>query len=155
MLRVVAIADAQTVVVQGATAVPVRLAGVVITDPVGARAFLATALTGVLVTGEKRGDAYLIWRSPDAMFVNRELVTRGYARATMQDVAPQHHFTMTWFGELAIGQPRRQSPALTVIPDSGSDSASRRPASRSPQPRPPRKTRAARARSSAAPSSAP
>lgn len=155
MLRVIAIEDAQTIVVQAATPTRVRLAGVAITDPVGARAFLEVALTSAWVTGEKRGDAYLVWRSPDAMFVNRELVSRGHARATSPDLAPQHHFTMTYFGQFTTGRPQTGAATVSVLPDSGSGIARRPPAKRSPQPRPPRKSRAARARPSAAPSSAP
>lgn len=153
MLRVVSIEDAQTIVVNGMKSTRLVLAGVAITDPAGARAFLQSALRSAWITAEKRADGFLVWRSPDAMFINRELVSRGYARATSAEFAPPQHFTMTHLGNLYFID--RRHSRITSTPESGTDTASRPRERPKPQPRQARKRRAAPARSPGARSSAP
>lgn len=144
MRRVVAVEDAQTIVVDAASPTRIRLAGIEVVDGEGARRFLEATLASAWVAGEKRADGYMIWRSPDGMFINRELVVRGYARGVSSELEPPRNYTVTYLGQLnpALTGPR---PAISAPPGTGSGSVSRRPARRSPQRRPSPRSRKARA----------
>src|SRR5205085_7643290 len=79
MLRVVDIKDSHTVVVQrGAATETLTLAGIEITDELHAHELLAWTLRDRWVLAETSADGWLLYRSPDALFINRELVLRGY-----------------------------------------------------------------------------
>jgi hypothetical protein len=99
MVRVIEIADGRTLVVdRNGQRESLRLAGVEITNEVHARALLQWTLANSWVMVEARGDGYFVYRSPDALFVNRELVQRGFARATHTDINPQPAAMVTYLG---------------------------------------------------------
>jgi hypothetical protein len=105
MLRVVRVGEHATVVVQGKQGESVlRLAGIEITDAAGAQELLrwSVGTSWIMVETEpQQGDGFVyIYRSPDALFLNRELVNRGYARATLPTVAPATYVPVTYLGEL-------------------------------------------------------
>ncbi|HUP60621.1 MAG TPA: hypothetical protein VNA69_09410 [Thermoanaerobaculia bacterium] len=108
MLRVVAIQDGRTVAVdRNGTRTSVRLAGVAVTDELHARELLRWTLLGFWVKLEPAANGeLLVWRSPDAMFINRELVLRGYARATLEGIAPDTRVPMIYLGEGPSGERR-------------------------------------------------
>ena len=142
MLRVLAIEDERTIVVDAGAPRKIQLAGIVITDREAARRFLDWALASAWVTGEPRPDGYFVRRSPDAMFVNRELVVRGYARGTSPDLEPPRNFSVTYLGEINPPLPSRAA-AASVKPESDSGKSAPRKARRSRQPRPPTRKSAA------------
>lgn len=136
MVRVTGVADGQTLVVdRGGVAVQVKLAGLDIVDHAGARSLLrwtvgATAGSSWVMLEEQAGGGYLVYRSPDALFVNRELVARGFARATLPAVEPQSNVVVTFLGTLyAPGPPPAKSPTAG---GTGSERPSRAPARPSP-----------------------
>ena len=132
MVRVTGVVDGQTLVVdRGGTAVPIKLAGLDIVDHNGARSLLRwTVGTSWVMLDELAGGGYLVYRSPDALFINRELVARGFARATLPAIEPQPNVIVTYLGTLyAPGPPPAKSPAAT---GTGSDKTSRNPARPSP-----------------------
>lgn len=101
MVRVTGIANGRTIVVdRNGKSETITLAGVAILDETSARAMLQWTLTNAWVSLEKKGDGYLVYRSPDALFVNRELVTRGFARATLPEIPPHQHVVITYLGTL-------------------------------------------------------
>jgi hypothetical protein len=138
MVRVIEVLDGRTIVVdRGGSRTNVTLAGIAITDPTGARTLLEWALarTWVMLEEQKGGGAF-VYRSPDALFLNQELVLRGFARATMTGVEPVSHVPITYLGQLNLSgtQPMVEAPA-TAKPRSGSGTRRRSPA------KPPRSAR--------------
>jgi len=132
MVRVTGVTDGQTLVVdRGGVVVPIKLAGLDIVDHAGARSLLRwTVGTSWVMLEEQPGGGYLVYRSPDALFVNRELVARGFARATLPAIEPQSHVVVTYLGTLyAPGPPPARSPAAS---GTGSERSSRSPARPSP-----------------------
>lgn len=144
MLRVVGIEDGRTIIVAAATPTRIQLAGIEIIDDASARLFLEYALESAWVSGEKRPDGYVVWRSPDGLFVNRELVLRGYARAISPELAPQRNFTVTYLGQLSSGRSPSANRNVSAPAGSGSDMNRSPRARRSRRPRQPPKTRAVR-----------
>ncbi len=126
MLRVVAIEDGRTVTVeQHGRRTAVTLAGVAITDEAGAKALLEWTLAAKWIAVEPAAGGALVYRSPDALFINRELVVRGFARATLPGIEPPPNVAVTYLGTIDL--PWRGS-ALRTSPERGSGSgASRRP----------------------------
>ena len=101
MVRVTGVANGRTIVVErNGKSETIALAGVAVLDETSARALLQWTLTGAWVSLEPKAGGYFVYRSPDAMFVNRELVTRGFARATHPDVPSHHHVVITYLGTL-------------------------------------------------------
>ena len=101
MVRVAGIENGRTIVIErGGTRVSVKLAGVAITDELRARELLRWSIGSAWVMLEPSGDEFLVYRSPDAMFINRELVTRGFARATQPGIAPEQRLDVTYLGQL-------------------------------------------------------
>ncbi|HVR39730.1 MAG TPA: hypothetical protein VMU84_11590 [Thermoanaerobaculia bacterium] len=103
MARVIEVRDDATIVVdRNGIRANVRLAGVVITDIVSARNLLRWTIgtSWVMVEGDAVAGVY---RSPDALFVNRELVLRGYARATSPDTEAHRPMAVTYLGQLDLG----------------------------------------------------
>lgn len=99
MVRVVEIVDGRTIVInRHGTRETIRLAGIEITNEVHARALLRWTLGTSWVMVEPRGDGHFVYRSPDALFINRELVARGFARATRTDIDPQPPAMVTYLG---------------------------------------------------------
>lgn len=130
MVRAVEIRDARTLVIErNGAREDIRLAGVAITDAARAAQLLqwTVANSWVLVEPHPAGD-HLVWRSPDALFVNRELVSRGYARATLHGIEVEPNVIVTYLGEL-------NPPAISRPPRKGSDTSRRSSAARSPKTR--------------------
>ena len=107
MVRVVSVEDGRTLLIErgGRTAAePVRerihLAGVAILDEPAAHALLEWTLASNawILLEEQPGGGHLVYRSPDALFLNRELVLRGYARATLPGIEPVSHVPVTYLG---------------------------------------------------------
>lgn len=135
MARVVGIHDERTLVVErGGVRAQVSLAGVSISDAASARALLEWTLArSWVMVEEQRGGGAFVYRSPDALFVNRELVQRGFAHATLPDVEPRSHVTVTYLGRLpdAVAPPRVSPPRVSPAPRSGTSSGTpRRPSKR-------------------------
>ena len=132
MVRVTGVTDGQTLVVErGGVAVPVKLAGIQVVDDQGARSLLRWSIgTSWVMLDEQPDGRYFVYRSPDALFLNRELVARGFARAKLPAIEPQTHVVVTYLGTLyAPGPPPARNPAVT---GTGSARSSRNPARPSP-----------------------
>ncbi|HEV7765473.1 MAG TPA: hypothetical protein VGQ76_10760 [Thermoanaerobaculia bacterium] len=117
MVRVHSVIDGQTLVVErGGIASTVQLAGLTITDDDGARALMEWTLVNAWVMlDEQPGGGHFLYRSPDALFVNRELVMRGFARATLPSIEPTQHVVVTFLGttnSAADFAAKRRSDAL-------------------------------------------
>jgi endonuclease YncB( thermonuclease family) len=109
MVRVIEVKDGRTLVVEHKGEVEtIRLSGVQITDEVQARALLNWTLSNSWVMIEAQGDAYDVYRSPDALYINRELVLRGYARATRANVGPPAPVIVTYLGVLKPTSPQME-----------------------------------------------
>ena len=119
MIRVVAIDDGRTVTLEaGGVRERVRLAGITITDESAARELLRWTLLERWVLLERDpGGAVRLWRSPDALFVNRELVARGCARATAPGIAPVDAPIVTYLGTV---NPPPTPQKVTPAPKTGS-----------------------------------
>lgn len=96
MLRVVAVSGPSTIVVarDGALA-DVRLTGIEIVDPTHAKAYLEWTLQSSWVLVEDGR----VYRSPDALCINDDMVRKGFARSTTGAVVTTH--TATYLGELS------------------------------------------------------
>lgn len=144
LVRVVGVADGQTLVVDRAgVAVHVKLAGISITDDDGARSMMKWTLGSSWVMLEEQPDGgHFVYRSPDALFINRELVARGFARATLPAIEPQTHVVVTYLGTTyapAVAAAQRRGAALRegaarspTASGTGSGRTSRSPARPSP-----------------------
>ena len=138
MVRVTGVTDGQTLVVErGGVAVPVKLAGIQVVDHEGARSLLRWTIGSSWVMLEEQPDGgCFVYRSPDALFLNRELVARGFARATLPAIEPPTHVVVTYLGTLyAPGPPPARTPATARNPTAsgtGSARTSRSPARPSP-----------------------
>lgn len=133
MVRVVAIEDGRTITVDDhGTRSTVRLTGVAITDELRARELLRWTIGNAWVLVERRGDEVLVYRSPDAMFLNRELVLRGCARATREGIEPDSRPAVTYLGIVNPEGPQGSNAA----PATRSGSGTRRPPRASPSPSP-------------------
>jgi len=112
MVRVVSVDDARTITIErNGARESIHIGGVAISDELRAHELLRWTLqpsSWVLV--EPAGDGtFLVYRSPDALFINRELVLRGYARATLAGIEPDHTLAVTYLGDL-IPTARRADP---------------------------------------------
>ncbi len=106
MARVVRITGPSTiVVVRDNVQTEVVLTGIEITDPQNAMAFLSWTLGSAWVTVED-GQVY---RSPDAMLINAELVKKGFARPTSAAI-PEPHNNAVYLGELDLGVREKTRP---------------------------------------------
>lgn len=143
MVRVVAVEDGRTIVVErNGARERVRLAGVNVIDDPRARELLRwTALDAwVMLEAAGRGEA-LVYRSPDALFLNRELVVRGFARATLPGIEPDLRAPARYLGDVNL--PPRSARTRTEVSDppasrTGSDTSRRSKAPRSRSSRRPR-----------------
>jgi hypothetical protein len=136
MVRVTAVENGRTLIVdRHGKSERVTLAGVAITNEASARAMLEWTLVSRWVSLEETSGGHLVYRSPDALFVNRELVLRRFARATVPGIEPVSHVPVTYLGTLDLPAPS-PVPAVRTAPAGKTDSAprSRRSASRSRQP---------------------
>jgi hypothetical protein len=131
MARVLAVANGHSLLIERAgTQTTIELAGVVITDEPGSRALLEWTLALNWVLLEKQSDGgYFVYRTPDALFINPELVTRGLARATMDVVATPTHVIVTYLGTIDPNAlpPRAPVPKLRKTPAPETGSGTNRP----------------------------
>jgi hypothetical protein len=136
MVRVVSVEDARTITIErkGAREV-IRIGGVAIADELRARELLRWTLQpSSWVMVEPAGDGtFLVYRSPDALFVNRELVLRGYARATLPGIEPDRHLDITYLGQLSASG--RQPSTKTTDPESRTGNGTGRRSTRAPSKR--------------------
>lgn len=124
MLHVVEVVDGRTLAVERAGKREIiRLAGIAIEPQreLEARELLRWSVGTAWILAEPLGEGHLVYRSPDALFVNRELVGRGYARATLPGIEPSNRVEVVYLGQFDPG-PIIQEPERK----SGSDT-SRRP----------------------------
>jgi hypothetical protein len=139
MVRVLGVDDGRTLVVESAgETVTVKLAGIVLTDDGGARALLEWTLVSHWVMLEPQPDGgVFVYRSPDALFVNRELVARGFARATLPSIEQQQHVVVTYLGTLSPydpgppltrAAPRKAAPKTPAVRGNGSGTTRPSPA---------------------------
>ncbi len=126
MLRVIDIQDGRTIVIErDGVREPVTLAGVEIIDEAAARDLLYWTLSRSWVMVERSSDGgQLVYRSPDALFINRELVLRGFAHATLREVSTEPQLAVTYLGQIdppALRQPTtRSSSTRQTASESGS-----------------------------------
>lgn len=141
MVRVVRIDDGRTITIdRNGTREQIRLAGVSVTDDARARELLRwTALDAWVMLDPAGGGEFLVYRSPDALFLNRELVLRGFARATQHGIEPDLRAPSRYLGEInpPAVDPRRASESASRT---RSDTSRRSSTPRSRQPRSPAKS---------------
>lgn len=122
MVRVVDVQNGRTIVIErNGAREAIQLAGVQIVDERRATDLLRwnVVSTWVLVEPHASG-GHLVFRSPDAMFVNRELVLRGYAYATAQGIEPDRNLHVTYLGEVdPIARPKPSATAKAPRTGSG------------------------------------
>ena len=144
MVRVTGVLDGRTLLA-GERRIP--LAGVAVTDEKSARTLLEWTVASRWVMVEDAPGGQFVYRSPDALFVNRELVTRGYAKATLPEIEPASTLIVTYLG--TINPPAASAaPVVRTEPAAGSGSGtrSRSSSSRSRPPRGQSRSRAGAAR---------
>lgn len=102
MVRVTSVQDGRTIVVErNGRQEALQLAGIAVLDDLQAAELLRWSLADAWVLIEPHADGgVLVWRSPDALFANRELVLRGYARATRRGIEPERKLMVTYLGKL-------------------------------------------------------
>src|SRR5687768_10257180 len=102
MVRVVGVVDGRTNAIErNGVREQVKLAGVEVTNEAAARELLRWTATDAWVMLEASGNGeFLAYRSPDALFLNRELVLRGYARPTSAVIAPELRPPSRYLGEI-------------------------------------------------------
>lgn len=137
MVRVAGVTGGQTLVVERRGAqVEVKLAGIAMIDDRAAHELMQwTLVSRWVMLEEQRDGGFYVYRSPDALFVNRELVTRGFARATQPAIEPHQHVVVTYLGTI-----RGLGVRTPLAYGTGSGTSSPAPASPS---RPPRRRRPA------------
>lgn len=131
MVRVVGVVDGKTIEVEsGGTRQRLTLAGISLTDPLRAHELLrwTVGMFWVMVEPAPGGNGVLVYRSPDALFVNRELVLRGFAKATLAGIEPDHRLAVTYLGELDQPDARPGRGATADRRRTGSDTSRRSPA---------------------------
>lgn len=132
MARVTGIKNGGTLIIDGGA--ELRLAGIEITNDGAARELLRWTIGTSWVMVERTADgSALVYRSPDAMFINRELVLRGYARATLPGIEPTERVNVTYLGVVEPG-PRSNSGSGASASGGGRRTGSGK-AARSPTPR--------------------
>jgi hypothetical protein len=150
MVRVVDVQDAHTLVVEhDGIRETVRLAGIVVMDEARATDLLRWNVVSTWVMLERRPcGGVLAFRSPDALFVNRELVLRGYARATEHGIEPERNLVVTYLG--TIDPPAKASVTSSRPSQTNSGTRRRSSAARSPKSRDDGRRAATAGRSTAA-----
>jgi hypothetical protein len=144
MAHVLRIGEHATVIVEvNGREATYHLAGIEITNAPAAQELLRWSVGTswvMLEPAPNAGEGFVyVYRSPDALFINRELVERGYARATLPAVAPASYVPVTYLGEL-------NPPAITSERARSSGKGTGRPSKASPaRPSPSRKPARARA----------
>lgn len=128
MVRVVDVQDGRTLVIErNGARETVRLAGLAIVDEARATDLLRWSVVSFWVMLEPHaGGGQLAYRSPDALFINRELVQRGYARATAQGIEPERNLVVTYLGTI-------NPPLNPIASQTRTDTNRRSPATRAPR----------------------
>jgi hypothetical protein len=128
MVRIVDVVDGRTLVIErNGNRETVQLAGVAILDEARAMDLLRWSVVSTWVMLEAHpGGGWLAFRSPDALFVNRELVVRGYARATEHGIEPERRLVVTYLGTI-------DPPLSATPPRTHSDTSPRSKAPRAPK----------------------
>lgn len=141
MVRVVAVEDGRTITIdRNGARERIRLAGVTVTDDARARELLRWTAGNAWVMLEPAGAGeFLVYRSPDALFLNRELVLRGYAVATIHGIEPDLRAPSRYLGEIDPPDVRRQSRVSESEPRKRSGTSRRSTAPRSRSSRSPAK----------------
>ena len=150
MVRVVEVRDARTLVIErDGSRQSIRLAGIAIVDEMRALELLrwTVGTSWVLVERQPNGE-HLVFRSPDALFINRELVLRGYARATLAGIEPLQQLNVTYLGQW--NPPGPQVSGGPRSPENDTSTGRRSSGSRAPKTRTPRGRSAGRAAGRAA-----
>ena len=133
MVRVVDVRDARTIVIErNGARETVQLAGIAIVDETRAAELLRwNAVSRWVMLEAHASGGHLVYRSPDALFLNRELVLRGYARATEHGIEPERNLAVTYLGTLDLPS----APVTASSPKTSSDTSRRSKATRPPGPR--------------------
>lgn len=107
MFKVIKVVDPATIIVEReGVRSEVRLAGIEITDRNNAFASLSWTLASSWVMIEDGR----VYRSPDALFVNEELVRKGFARWS-ESAVPSPRVATVYLGELDLGlRPKDDKP---------------------------------------------
>ena len=146
MYRVVDVQNGRTLVIErNGARETVQLAGVEVLDEMRASDLLRWSVVSTWVMLEPHASGgHLAYRSPDALFVNRELVLRGYARATEYGIEPERNLRVTYLG--VIDPPA--APLTATASGTGSGKSPRSTGSRSSRTRGGAGRSASRSRSS-------
>ena len=128
MVRVVAIEDGRTITIErGGVRERIRLAGVAIIDEAKARELLRwTAIDAWVMLEAAEGGEFLVYRSPDALFLNRELVLRGFARPTLPSIQPDLRPPSRYLGEINPPAASTQTKTVNARPSRTRSGTSRR-----------------------------
>lgn len=110
MARVTAIRDGRTIEADlGGKREVLTLAGVEVIDELRASELLRWTIGSSWVMAERSGDGWRVYRSPDALFVNAELVLRGFARPTAPGIVQAPQAMVTYLGELNLQAPEKKA----------------------------------------------
>ena len=141
MVKVVEVVNGRTIAIErNGVRETLSLAGVEILDDARARELLRWTAADAWVMVEQAGDGqFLVYRSPDALFLNRELVLRGFARATLPGTAPELRAPSRYLGEIQpMDAPKPRSKVSAKAPgQKGSGSGPRSPKPRTRRARSP------------------
>ena len=136
MVRVISIDNGRTITVErNGNREQIRLAGVEILDDASARELLRWTARDAWVMVEASAGGFLVYRSPDALFLNRELVLRGFARATLHAVEPDLRAPSRYLGTIdppstLQAKPKAAKPAKASEPKPAKASRGRKPRTR-------------------------
>ena len=147
MVRVLSVEDGRTITIdRGGVKEKVRLAGVEVVDEVRAHDLLQWTCAGAWVMLEPaQSGEFLVYRSPDALFLNRELVLRGFARSTMPGLEPDLRPPSRYLGELNLPpRPKERETTTTARPARTGSGTSRRSTTSPSRRAPGRATRTSR-----------
>ena len=112
MSRVVAIVDPQTITIDcNGVVANVRLAGIEITDARNAFALLSWTVSDAWVLVENG----LVYRSPDGLLVNRELVAKRFAVSTAPETSVAASTRGVYLGEAAPGKAERTTAPRAAL----------------------------------------
>ncbi len=133
MVRVVDVQDGRTLIIErNGSREMVRLGGLAILDEARAMDLLRWSVVSFWVMLEPHaGGGQLAYRSPDAMFINRELVQRGYARATAPGIEPERNLVVTYLGTFDPLAPA--APLSSTASQTRTDTSPRSPKTRAPR----------------------
>ena len=110
MYRVIRVAGASTLIVERDNVQSeVRLAGIEIIDAPRAVDYLTWTVGSSWIMVDKG----FVYRSPDALFINEELIRKGYARPAEHSPLGSPRVSAVYLGELDLGV---RAPARSIPP---------------------------------------